>query len=97
MYFDFSCMASVFNKRKKILLELMRDGRWHTAKDIYELLLPREKTQISIYSIRMALLRYFRQGLLHRKRSGYHREYKYKLSKRGFERLSWLAILSESA
>jgi len=76
-----------YNKRKMRLLNHLADG-WNTAKRIYDL--SEDKSEIGISSTRMALLRYHRQGLLYRKKTGHHREYEYTISKRGKERLEWL-------
>jgi len=81
-------MNENFNKRKISILKQMADDKWYTVKEIYEL--SKDKSRISIFSIRIALLRYYRWGLLHRKKTGHHREYEYKISERGAKRLKWL-------
>ena len=44
--------------------------------------------EMDIHAVQMALMRYFRQGLLKRIRSG--GKYRYSLTERGHERLKWL-------
>ncbi len=43
---------------------------------------------IDIHALRMALMRYYKQGLLKRKRSG--GTYTYSISEKGMNRLTWL-------
>jgi DNA-binding transcriptional regulator PaaX len=43
---------------------------------------------LNIHALRMALMRYYKQGLLKRERSG--GAYTYAISERGFQRLRWL-------
>jgi len=86
-------MNENFNRRKISILNRMASARWYTVKRIYEL--SEDKSRISIFSIRMALLRYHRQGLLNRRKTGHHREYEYKLSKRGIDRLKWLVNIQK--
>ena len=77
-----------YNRRKASILKQLLSGGWYTANQIYNL--SKDETKTSIFSIRMALLRYYRQGLLNRRKTGHHREYEYRISKRGIERLQWL-------
>ena len=76
-----------YNERKMRLLNRLAGG-WHTAKRIYDR--SEDKSELGISSTRMALLRYHRQGLLYRRKTGHHREYEYTISKRGKKRLEWL-------
>ena len=76
-----------YNRRKVSILKQLLNG-WHTADQIYNF--SKNKPKTSIFSIRMALLRYYRQGLLNRRKTGRHREYEYRISKRGIERLQWI-------
>ena len=46
------------------------------------------KVQFEIHAVRMALMRYYRQGLLKRVRSG--GQFTYSLTDRGTRRLEWL-------
>jgi hypothetical protein len=76
-----------YNERKMKTLSRLIEG-WYTPERIYEF--SEGKSKISIFSTRMALLRYYRQGLLHRRKTGHHREYEYRISERGRKRLEWL-------
>jgi DNA-binding transcriptional regulator PaaX len=44
--------------------------------------------RLDIHALRMALMRYYKQGLLRRERSG--GRFKYALTERGIQRLRWL-------
>jgi DNA-binding transcriptional regulator PaaX len=50
--------------------------------------------RFEIHAVRMALVRYYRQGLLKRIRSG--GQFKYTLSGRGVSRLKWLEETKDS-
>ena len=51
-------------------------------------LLAEKKIVIEIHAVRMALMRYYKQGLLRRERTG--GMFRYSLSERGVRRLRWL-------
>jgi len=76
-----------YNERKIEILRCVETG-WCTPENVLDICQKGKSTTIS--SIQMALLRYHRQGLLHRRKTGRHREYEYRISERGEERLKWL-------
>jgi len=74
-----------YNETKKYILETLEENDMD-ARSIYESL--SESTNISIRAVQMALLRYYRWGLLDRTREDgiYH----YEITDKGIERLNWL-------
>jgi len=58
------------------------------SRDVAQRLRDEHKEDASIRAIQMALMRYWRQGLLHRERRG--GRYVYMLSHKGGRRLLWL-------
>ena len=84
-----------YNRLKQIVLESVSGNGWFSSKDIDRSLRNERNVEVSIRALQMALLRYFRQGLLERERhSG---RYLYRLSSRGGQRLSWLRSLARSS
>jgi DNA-binding transcriptional regulator PaaX len=51
--------------------------------------------EVDIHALRMALMRYYKQGLLKRVRSG--GQYSYALTDRGVRRLEWLSVQAKTA
>lgn len=78
-----------YNLTKKAVLESLSHGGWHTAKEIRSLLLSKLGISKDVVALRMALMRYYHQGLLKRKKK-MRREFMYAISPRGIERLNWL-------
>ena len=77
-----------YNELKRLLLRTLADiGPINSDSLAARLNLERE-ARFEIHAIRMALVRYYRQGLLKRVRSG--GEFQYSLSARGVNRLQWL-------
>jgi len=76
-----------FNELKRLLLRTIVD---HGAMDSIAISqsLPATKVVIEIHAVRMALVRYYRQGLLKRVRSS--GQFTYSITDRGLRRLQWL-------
>jgi DNA-binding transcriptional ArsR family regulator len=74
-----------YNETKKYILETLEESDMD-AQSIYEIL--NEFTDISIKAVQMALLRYYRWGLLDRTRDD--GIYNYEITDKGIERLNWL-------
>ena len=74
-----------YNETKRCILEALNE-RDVDPRSIYEIL--NEFTDISIKAVQMALLRYYRWGLLNRTK--YNGIYNYEITDRGIERSNWL-------
>jgi len=74
-----------YNETKKYILETLEESDMD-ARSIYKIL--SESTDISIKAVQMALLRYYRWGLLERARDD--GIYNYGITDKGIERLKWL-------
>lgn len=84
-----------YNELKTAVLEVFTTEGWCTSSQVMEKVRLSKGLEASPRALRMALLRYHRQGLLHREwRRG---EYAYKLSDRGAQRLLWLKNSFDSA
>jgi hypothetical protein len=77
-----------YNELKRVLLRTLADGGSLDSTTLFEKLNSAGPERFEIHAVRMALVRYYRQGLLRRERSG--GEFRYALSTRGIARLSWL-------
>jgi DNA-binding transcriptional regulator PaaX len=77
-----------FNKLKVPILELFVDDGAMDGASLSKRLADLHHIAIDIHALRMALMRYYRQGLLRRERSG--GVFKYTISQRGVQRLRWL-------
>lgn len=77
----------MYNELKKVILEILNDGKWHVSKDIFTKVRS-QNYRAKLNALRMALMRYYRQGIIERRRhSG---AYEYRISDRGLKRLVWL-------
>jgi DNA-binding transcriptional regulator PaaX len=83
-----------FNKLKVPILELLVEDGAMDGTDLSKRLVESNQIVIDIHALRMALMRYYRQGLLRRERSG--GVFKYRISQRGVQRLRWLQQHSQS-
>ncbi len=72
-----------YNKRKLEVLKAVYDLEEATSREVYNYL----EDDCSLNTIQVALLRYYRQGLL--SRSGNY-EKVYEITPKGIERLTWL-------
>jgi len=77
-----------YNELKRLILSLFTVESSLDGQDVVERLRKEGKSDITVRAVRMALMRYCRQGLLHReKHAG---RYMYSLSDKGAGRLRWL-------
>jgi hypothetical protein len=81
-------LALDYNQLKRLLLRTLVDSGPIDSSSLCQRLSASRKDPFEIHAVRMALVRYYRQGLLKRIRSG--GEFKYSLSSRGIARLQWL-------
>lgn len=77
-----------YNEMKKVVLGLFTPEGLMTSQDVVRRLRDEHRSDVTIRAVQMALMRYCRQGLLHRERRG--GRYVYLLSKKGARRLLWL-------
>jgi len=84
-----------YNQLKRVLLRTLADNGPTNSTTILEKLNSTGQEQFEIHAVRMALVRYYRQGLLRRERSA--GEFSYALSTRGIARLRWLEERTDSA
>ena len=76
-----------YNELKAIILRTLSDGGLMSGDAVGNRLVG-VGVRVEIHAVRMALMRYYKQGLLRRERlSGI---YSYALSERGVRRLAWL-------
>ena len=77
-----------YNELKLPVLQLLSiHGATNSGMLIKKLAESKEIT-LDIHALRMALMRYYKQGLLNRERSG--GTFTYTISERGIQRLRWL-------
>ena len=77
-----------YNQLKRHLLRTLKDLGPVDSSLLLQKLKSAHGEQFEIHAIRMALVRYYRQGLLKRVRSG--GQFTYAISERGTARLRWL-------
>jgi DNA-binding PadR family transcriptional regulator len=77
-----------YNELKRLLLRTLLDRGPMDGASLSQALLASGKSRFEIHSVRMALVRYYRQGLLKRVRSA--GQFTYTLTDRGTRRLQWL-------
>jgi len=77
-----------YNELKKLVLTLFTEHGLMASHDVARRLRDEHKVDISIRAVQMAVMRYWRQGLLHRERR--EGRYAYLLSGKGARRLLWL-------
>ena len=75
-----------FNELKIMVLEILEESEAMSSDEILYSL--DDDVEIDPKALQMALLRYHRQGLLHREKRG--RNYYYEITERGIDRLNWL-------
>jgi len=77
-----------YNQLKRVLLRTLADSGPTDSVGLFQRLTSVGPERFEIHAVRMALVRYYRQGLLKRERSG--GQFRYSLSGRGTARLRWL-------
>jgi DNA-binding transcriptional regulator PaaX len=83
-----------FNKLKVPILELLVEDGAMDGASLSKRLAESNQIVIDIHALRMALMRYYKQGLLRRERS--RGVFRYTISQRGVQRLRWLQQHSQS-
>jgi len=84
-----------YNQLKRLLLRTLADSGPVDSSSLFQNLASVSAgSGFEIHAVRMALVRYYRQGLLKRVRSG--GQFKYSLSPRGISRLQWLERTRDS-
>jgi len=83
-----------YNQLKRVLLRGLADNGPLDSDSLLQVLSLSGKVQFEIHAVRMALMRYYRQGLLKRVRSG--GQFTYSLTDRGIRRLEWLEKQAEN-
>jgi len=81
-------LKSTHNQMKKLVLGLLSTEGPVTSHDVARQLRDEHNAEVSIRAVQMALMRYHRQGLLHRTRRG--SVFYYSLLEKGAKRLIWL-------
>lgn len=77
-----------YNELKLPILQILSGLGWVDSNSIAEQFSSSKGISLEIHALRMALMRYHKQGLLKRERRG--GVYSYALSERGYQRLRWL-------
>jgi DNA-binding transcriptional regulator PaaX len=77
-----------YNELKLTVLQLFSTHGPMNSGMLIKTLVESKTITLDIHALRMALMRYYKQGLLKRERSG--GTYKYTISDRGIQRLRWL-------
>jgi DNA-binding transcriptional regulator PaaX len=80
-----------YNRRKTIILGVVSQGVVMDSVAVEREIVTMRGADIDVHAVQMALMRYFRLGLLKRVKSG--GRYQYSLTERGLERLKWLESL----
>lgn len=82
-----------YNELKLPVLQIISEARSVDSGSLTTLL-AEKKIVIEIHAVRMALMRYYKQGLLRRERTG--GMFQYSLSERGVGRLRWLETVKST-
>lgn len=77
-----------YNQLKRVVLRALAETGSTDSSTLLEKLTSTGTEEFDIHAVRMALVRYYRQGLLTRERAG--GQFRYALSSRGAARLQWL-------
>lgn len=77
-----------YNELKRLLLRTLADHGPMNSNALSQNLLILTQPNLDIHAVRMALVRYYRQGLLKRIRTA--GQFTYSLTERGVRRLHWL-------
>jgi len=86
--FDRILFGLNYNQLKRMLLRFLAENEPMDSTAIFQKLASAEGAKFEIHAVRMALVRYYRQGLLKRERAG--GQFRYTISGRGTTRLRWL-------
>jgi len=80
-----------YNELKVRVLQILRQEGSLDSDSLGKRLAESKGIVVDIHALRMALMRYYKQGLLRRERTG--GMFRYSLSERGVGRLRWLESL----
>ena len=89
------CLVLDYNQLKLKILELFGPSQEFESSEVLKLVLSKSEGEHQDKAIKMALLRYWRQGLLQRERRG--RSFYYALTERGEARRTWLRSIMGSS
>jgi len=84
-----------YNQLKRLLLRTIGESGTADSIELVEKLSVVEGGRFEVHAVRMALVRYYRQGLLRRERAG--GQFRYTLTNRGIARLRWLEEQTKEA
>ena len=77
-----------FNERKLKLLHFLSETGPLDSNSLARAIVSSKEFRLDIHALRMALMRYYKQGLLRREKV--EGVFRYDLSERGIQRLHWL-------
>ena len=81
-----------YNELKLLILRTISEGGSMSSEEVAARLVT-TGARVEIHAVRMALVRYYRQGLLLRKKAG--GSFSYSLSDRGLHRFEWLEAIQK--
>lgn len=81
-----------YNELKLLILRTISEGGSMSSADVATRLIT-TGARVEIHAVRMALVRYYRQGLLLRKKA--RGSFSYSLSDRGLHRFEWLEAIQK--
>ena len=81
-----------YNELKLLILRTISESGSISSEDLATRLIT-TGARVEIHAVRMALMRYYRQGLLLRKKAG--GTFSYSLSDRGLHRFEWLEAIQK--
>ena len=81
-----------YNELKLLILRTISEGGSMSSEDVAARVIT-TGARVEIHALRMALVRYYRQGLLLRKKAG--GTFAYSLSDRGLHRFEWLEAIQK--
>jgi DNA-binding transcriptional regulator PaaX len=82
-----------YNELKQLILQSLSKTAPLDSSSLAKVLIESSGTKLDIHAVRMALMRYYKLGLLSRQRiAGI---YRYGLTERGVRRLTWLKAQSK--
>ena len=89
------CSALDYNVLKLRILRLLSKTGPADSNSLANTVMDTKDSAIDIHALRMALMRYYKQGLLRREKAG--GVFRYALTERGIQRLRWLEDQAEKS
>lgn len=89
------CSALDYNVLKLRILRLLSKTGPADSNSLANTVMDTKDSAIDIHALRMALMRYYKQGLLRREKAG--GIFRYALTERGIQRLRWLEGQAEKS